>query len=755
MRRAIEKLSFLLLSLAVASLVSFVLLSRLVDARTRAPARVPLLFNPEPRNVQGLTRAALGEVAGGGAGASAARAELVRLGGAAFPHVLPALDSLEPTARGRVALALVPVARRMGVAEEEDLATRERAVAFFARFWQDRGADFRGAAVRRKVARLAERALALRRKEVVELDTFALEELLAALGRVHGDEDVKRAARLTPVLAHVTGLPWRVEPDTPRAEAAATVTRWHDWALDHAVDFQTLDGPGRLEAMVMQTRYFRWLVSLPRAASGEDELGARKLHAALAGARQTLPLGALALGVGLTAAAIIARARDRRARRWRGLSLLMIALASLPLAVLALRAASAGLLALGLALTVSVGATASVELGLAAPARGRFRQAFDRAAVLVPPVLAGALAGETVLGRGLGALSREALAGGDLATLMWVAFALSGAGAVTAATLGIAFPSRAARDQDLREFGHAPRRPRVIALALVLLAAVPLALLATSLGISGESVGLLARTLGVALAGLGGAAALGLILGLLAGGLSRSADALLARSVELTAVLPQPFLAATCFLLGSLPGALALGALRGVEIAHVIRNRLREQRAASEREPVSFGRAPIAPYVRHFLPAALAPFATTLVLSVPWIFALDAACASIGGTSGGTLASAAGGSVPALFGVALLGLGLAVLARELTPHEHVGETPGARVVLALKRRSSRSSFPPGGRDSFAPDSYPPPSGPDTSAWDSEPPTSEPPLSEPPVPEQDGEGQAPDPASRERGDRNDP
>jgi ABC-type dipeptide/oligopeptide/nickel transport system permease subunit len=745
MRRAIEKLSFLLLSLAAASLVSFVLLSRLVDARGRAPARLPLLFNPDPRNVQGLTRAALNEVAAGGPGATAGRAELVRLGGAAFPHVLPALDSLEPTARGRVALALAPVALRMGVAEDDDLETPERAVAFFARFWQDRSADFRGAVVRRKVARLAERALSLRRKEVVELDTFALEELLGALGRVQYDEDVKRAARLTPVLAHVTGMPWRVEPETSRADAAATVTRWRDWAIEHAADFQTLDGPGRLEAMVMQTRYFRWLSSLPRALSGEDELGSRKLHAALAGARQTLPLGALALGLGLTAAAALARARDRRARRWRGLSLLMIALASLPLAVLALRAAAAGLFALGLALTLSVGATASVELGLAAPARGRFRQAFDRAAVLLPPVLAGAIAGETVLGRGLGALTRRALGEGDLTSLMWVAFALSGAGAVTAATLGLAFPSRAPRDHELREFGHAPRRTRVILLACALLAAMPVALLATSLGApSGESVGLLTRTLGVALAGLGGATALGLTLGLLAGGLSRSADALLARCVELAAVLPQPFLAATCFLLGSLPGALALGALRGVEIAHVIRNRLREQRGSGDREPASFGRAPIAPYVRRFLPAALAPFATTLVLSVPWIFALDAACASIGATSGGTLASVAVSSLPSLAGVALLGLGLAVLARELTPHEYVGETPGARVVLALKRRTGRSSFPPPG-DSYPPGSFPPPSSPDHSAsdWDL-----------PSAPEQERDSALPDsgPGERNRNDQ---
>ncbi|HEY3498701.1 MAG TPA: hypothetical protein VGK73_28615, partial [Polyangiaceae bacterium] len=433
MRRAIEKLSFLLLSLAAASLVSFVFLSRLADRRAPGPSELPLLFNPEPRSVQTLTRAALARVAAGGPEASAASSELVRLGGAAFPHVLPALDSLEPSARGRVALALAPVALRMGVADPGEVESSERAVAFFARFWQDRGADFRAAAVRRKVARLSEHALALRTKEVIELDTFALEELLAALGRIRSDADVKRAARLTPVLTRVTGLPWLVEPEDSIPEASATATRWRLWALDHGADYATLDGPSRLGAMLMQTRYFRWVASLPRAVSGEDEIAARKLGAALAASKTSLPFAAAGLALGLGAAAGLARLRDLRGRRWRGLFALAMVLAALPLGIAAARAAAAGWLALLLAIALSVAARASIELGVAAPARSRRRQAFERASVAIPVVLAATLAGEAVLGTGLGALSLRALGGGDLSMLMWVAFALSGTGAASAA----------------------------------------------------------------------------------------------------------------------------------------------------------------------------------------------------------------------------------------------------------------------------------------------------------------------------------
>lgn len=689
MRRAIEKLCFLLLSLAAASLVSFVFLSRLSDLRAPERSALPLLVNPAPRSVESLTRAALARVKEGGADSVAAQAELIRLGGAAFPFVLPALDSLDPSARGRVAGALAPVALRMGVAEPEDVASPERAMAFFARFWQDRGADFRSAAVRRKVARLSERALALRTKEVIELDTFALEELLTALGRIATTADVERAARLTPVLAHVTGQPWEVRPDASIRDAAVVVTRWRDWAIEHAQDYRTLDGPSRLGAMVMQTRYFRWVASLPRAVSGEDEVGAHKLDAALAAARTSLPLAAAALGLGLATAATIARLRDQRGRRWRGLFALALVLASLPVGIAALRAAAFGRVLLFVGIALSVAARASIELGVSAPARSRGRQAFERASVAIPVVLASTLAGEAVLGTGLGALSLRALGGGDLPMLMWIAFALSGSGAASTALLGLVFPARRPRAQPPREFGRAPRRGALIAFAVVLLALLPLAALGAPFG--PNSLALVARTLGAVLAALLGTLLVGSVLGLLAGGLSRTADQLLARGVELSVALPQPFLAAACFLLGGLPGAFALGCVRGVELSWVLRNRIHEQREADDDAPASLGRAPLAPYVRRLLPAAIAPFTTTFVLSVPWFFTLEAAAARLGTASANTLASAAAFDDRALLAICALCLALFVLTREFTPRDPIGETPGAP-VLSLSRRAG-SVFP--------------------------------------------------------------
>src|SRR5688572_2861568 len=149
MRRAVEKLSWLALSLTLGSVLSFAALARLTDVATGQRSEVPLLVNLEPRNARDLALDAASVVARGGPDAARGAAELERLGGAALPHVLGTLDALDPVARGRVSLALVPVARRMGLAETDSLGTPEHALVFWTRFWQDRSADFRGTVVRR------------------------------------------------------------------------------------------------------------------------------------------------------------------------------------------------------------------------------------------------------------------------------------------------------------------------------------------------------------------------------------------------------------------------------------------------------------------------------------------------------------------------------------------------------------------------------------------------------------------------------
>jgi hypothetical protein len=702
MRRAIERLTFLLLSFAAASLVSFALLARLSDRAQAGPQALPLLVNLSPRDVRELTLGAVRRVASGGPGGAESKTELARLGGAALPHVLPFLESLEPAARGRVALALAPIARRMSVATDSDLDTAEHAVVFFTRFWQDRSADFRATAVRRKVERLAERSLPLRRKEVIELDTFALGELLDALGRVQSPDDVRRVERVAPVLAHVTGVALTLPANPTVGAASALVTRWHDWQLDHAPDFVTLDGPGRLAAVVMQTRYFRFLASGHRALTGDDPAGTRRLTNALTLGRETIPrvLAALALAIGLAFGLTRLReARHTPPRAWTVLG--ATTLGALSLSGLAVRAAGLGNVALVVLLGLGLGALLLLELDGLPPGQSRLRRVLGRAGMLLPLALAAELAAEAAGDHGLGQLTRHAVAKGELDTLMCVALLLSATG-----SLGILV-------QDLRSPAHDEAPPSSSELVpgkrgrTAVLAVGGLIGLLASLGVLHaflpSPLDALARaafrTLVVTLTATATAAVVALVLGVLAGGISRTAETFLARTGELYLALPQPLVAGSAFVLGGALGPALVGALRGIEVALVLKARITDQRAWGDFEPPSLGRSPLSPYLRRVLPHAIAPVSTLLALTGAWVAALEGSFQALRATlapSLGTLSVAAGGvGVIAWLVVAVLVSALCWLVRDLAPRTEAYETPGPPVVLPLKRRidSVRPSAP--------------------------------------------------------------
>ena len=204
-------------------------------------------------------------VAGGGPRHEAGARELRRLGGAALPFVLPSLEALPPDARGRVAVALAPVADRMGISHGADLMRPEAAALFWTRFWDDRALDFTRTAVDRAVDRLVEHGTDLREADLVSVDTYALPELVAR------DDDDDRPRR--PRAAH----PHR--PPRDRARAASSrrdatpeavrraVADWREWWFVHAADFVPLDGAGRAIAQSSPRRATASGSSEPRAAS--------------------------------------------------------------------------------------------------------------------------------------------------------------------------------------------------------------------------------------------------------------------------------------------------------------------------------------------------------------------------------------------------------------------------------------------------------------------------------------------------------
>lgn len=281
----------------------------------REDETLPLFLNPQPRDVRSIATTAVARIARGDAPQEAA-APLVRAGGAALPFVLPALDALSPDERARVALALAPVAVRMGILGPEGFRTAADAVLFWSRFWEERSVDFKTSVVRRAVRRLATADSQARRTELTELDTFALEQLLAEVGEVHTREDVSRVSRLLDVASHVSGRDDRIAPDASIRAAARCAMRWNQWWLSSHADYVVLTGPARLSATILETRYGHWALHASSLRLGVGSDGIPVLDKLRRRGPRTLALIAvaelIAVSSGVLLGILSALHRDRR-----------------------------------------------------------------------------------------------------------------------------------------------------------------------------------------------------------------------------------------------------------------------------------------------------------------------------------------------------------------------------------------------------------------------------------------------------------
>ncbi len=337
MRHALRRILWIVPTLIAISIPVFWVLSLGGTAAADERRQLPRFFNASPANVRELSLAAMSHVARGDAASARAARELVRLGGAALPHVLPGLDELPPAGRARVAMALAPLAERMGVGTADELDAPDAAVVFWNRFWQERAIDFRDQVAQRLVRRAAQHASALRREDVENLDTFALPAIIDDLGEVRTPDDVARVRRLAALAAHATGNDWRVARGASVQQAASVAGRWRRWWDEYRTDFVTFDGPRRVSAMLVETRYGHWAGEAVRHRLGLLADGRPVLDVLGAQAPVTLWLvlsglfGGAAFGVVWGAiGAAFARSRIETAA-----TAIAIALVALPVAVLA------------------------------------------------------------------------------------------------------------------------------------------------------------------------------------------------------------------------------------------------------------------------------------------------------------------------------------------------------------------------------------------------------------------------------------
>jgi len=270
---------------------------QLQEEKRRHFLDLPLFVNLTPADSRSRTMEAVEAVLSGGEQeARRGRAELARLGGVALALVLPKFDEYAPDERPRLALAFAPLAIRMGLPEAEDLGP-ERAVRFWERFWLTHGIEFREATARSAVGRYARYGTAARERQLRALDTFALPSLMAALAVPADREGAARARRIVGMMAHVTGREDRIALSSSVAEAAAACERWQRWWMVFRTDFVPLSGASRIGAVVLETRYGKWVWQAVMHRMGRDELGRPVLDQLLSRMRITLSMLALAVAL--------------------------------------------------------------------------------------------------------------------------------------------------------------------------------------------------------------------------------------------------------------------------------------------------------------------------------------------------------------------------------------------------------------------------------------------------------------------------
>jgi ABC-type dipeptide/oligopeptide/nickel transport system permease component len=344
MRLVLRRLLWLAPTLLAITLVTFGVLSSALPPDPEL-AELPLFFNPEPGAVERLATRALQQIVSSEAQQPDAERALASLGGAALPYVIPALDAQSPEARARVVKALRPVGSRMGF-EFDEHWDPSREVLSWTRFWEEHAIDYRPSVARRAVLRLAQRSTLLRDTEVRQLDTYALDELIAQMPP-EGAFDLERSQRLAQLAADITGQPeLTIEPAAGLERAEAVSAAWQDWWTRHRSRYKTYSGTERVAAMLRDTRYGGWVAQAVRSKLGLVHAGRPVWDVLCEGAQVTLPLlacGLLGAWLGAVAGGVISCVGSRRSRRLLAvLATLSAALPVLLLAALALRWFGAG-----------------------------------------------------------------------------------------------------------------------------------------------------------------------------------------------------------------------------------------------------------------------------------------------------------------------------------------------------------------------------------------------------------------------------
>jgi ABC-type dipeptide/oligopeptide/nickel transport system permease component len=311
LRLLIREAFITFVSLVLVSGVAFALLDRLGDRdwqRTAAYAHLfgfsrahavgadlPLFWNDAVLDADRRTVADLARLDDAVAG-DRARARLERRGSAALPTILARLDDLTPTARRRAHSLVASWSQALTGGERAPDpgagAPEASARVWWARFEASRGLDFRLSYATRHAQRVGARDRTNAYERLLRLGTFALPGIESVLAVT---SDRVEGARLTGLLAALTGLPVRAEPGAAPAEVQRVTAAWQAFWYAERLEYETLTEERRATARFFETRYGRWVERALRGRLGYSAVTRRPVSLEV---RWRLPASTLSSGLG-------------------------------------------------------------------------------------------------------------------------------------------------------------------------------------------------------------------------------------------------------------------------------------------------------------------------------------------------------------------------------------------------------------------------------------------------------------------------
>lgn len=240
-----------------------------------------------------------------------ARRTMAGIGGAWLPYLIPALNQVKPKQLTHLLGALEGIAERLELKTPLSMAPDQK--AFWLRYWETYGADFRPVRAARLARRLVRRHDELAWHELRRLDTFCLPQLMEVL---EDDVSIEAKARIIGLVQEIVNIEDPLHPDSGAADTQAVLKRWNEWWKQRYDHYTVFEGADRVLATVSETRYFKWLVRLFTMDFGVSVRDGRPIRAKL---WQCLPvtmllsllalIGAYAIAVPLGIISAVTRGR--------------------------------------------------------------------------------------------------------------------------------------------------------------------------------------------------------------------------------------------------------------------------------------------------------------------------------------------------------------------------------------------------------------------------------------------------------------